>query len=262
VAIFLTEKGYSASQSLIAHLETGRILNPDASLLRILAKVYDISYVQLIRSLVVDKYLGSTDQFENVIELSNNASSEPDLLDMHRLRSKRAFIQNADVLDVKAMAEWQRIIPNLKEYWVISPDFFDDDNIDIRDAVVENLSRGVNITYFIKNWEDKPGKKFPSFIRRLSTISKEMHLVHYVLIPEDYLIWMFASVVIANPDRDDASGYLIVSADGAPTVGIRMSKDRVKRTVDKIILCAGERAGVDKLTTPTPESHILLKETV
>ncbi|MBX7123267.1 MAG: helix-turn-helix domain-containing protein [Opitutaceae bacterium] len=257
-AHFLTEAGHAASQSLIAQLETGRISNPDAALLKKLAEVYKVSYKDLINCLSLDKYGVNDDETSQLCQdlvagnLSAQAAEDP--VAAHRRRSKLTFFKHADVLDVDGMAEWQKTFPNLKNYWVIAPDFVDDRVASIRDAVIHNLQRGVNITYFVKEGEEKVGGRFHRFKRKLEASMQRtagMKDIRAVPVPLENLRWLAADMVIANPDFDllahpeggSAVGYLVVRSDGSPAFGLRMSTADVEKTVDLIYPYAAEKGG-------------------
>src|ERR1035438_4109246 len=107
----LTEAGYPVSQSLIAQLETGRISNPDASMLRKLSEVYGVPYAELVRDLVLDKYGVSgegTSQFYELLDSGTAVPADEIQLKTHLIRSKLEFFKHANVLDVEGMAEWQQ----------------------------------------------------------------------------------------------------------------------------------------------------------
>jgi transcriptional regulator with XRE-family HTH domain len=238
-ARLLTEAGHQATQSLIAQLETGRISNPDAALLQKLSKIYNTPYSTLINCLVLDKYGVSDDATSKLCEDLIGDLVAPvatDNLTDHRNRSKAAFFQHADVLDVKGMAEWQKSFPNLKDYWVIAPDFVDDHVEEIKQAVIANLKRGANITYFVKKGEDTSGR-FYRFKRRLEASLEKtpgMKEIRAVGVSEDHLRWLVADMVVANPDGDDVEGYLVVRSKGSPAFGLCMAKVDVIKTVDLI----------------------------
>jgi transcriptional regulator with XRE-family HTH domain len=248
-ARLLTDAGHSASQSLIAQLETGRISNPDASLLKKLAEVYKVSYRELINHLSLDKYGvndDSTSQLcQDLMGGEMLATAMPDPMAAHRMRSKLKFFKHSDVLDVEAMAEWQKGFPDLKDYWVIAPDFVDDRVEVIRTAVLHNLERDVNITYFVREGQEEPGGRFHRFRRKLQAVSEKAKAIRAVPVPDELLRWLVADMVVANPDVEGAVGYLVVHSEGAPAFGVRMSGADVAKTVDLILPYAAKKAGDD-----------------
>jgi transcriptional regulator with XRE-family HTH domain len=261
-ARLLTQAGHPATQSLVAQLETGRISNPDAALLKKLSEIYDTPYKELVNCLVLDKY-GVNDDFTSQLcaDLvgSLTAKAAPDKMAEHRTRSKLEFFRHADVLDIEGMAEWQRTFPNLKDYWVIAPDFVDDRVDSIKQAVIQNLRRGVNITYFVKKGDEASGR-FYRFKRRLEASLEKMEgmkEIRAVGVPEDHLRWLVADMVVANPDGDDAVGYLVMRSDGGPVVGVRMSTADVDKTVDLIYRDAKDRLDAEILTVPGPRPVLM-----
>jgi transcriptional regulator with XRE-family HTH domain len=244
----LTEAGYPVSQSLIAQLETGRISNPDASMLRKLSEVYGVSYADLVRGLVLDKYGESDENTSQICELISSEAAAPpegDPLKAHLMRSKLEFFKHARVLDVDGMAEWQQKIPDLKNYWVIAPDFVDDKIETIRDAVIHNLKRKVTITYFVKAGEEEPGGRFFDYIEELKRYiedHKELKLksdrvddILVVPMESKDIRWLVADMVVANPESPkEQIGFLVFRSEGAPAFGFQMSRKDVAKTVAMI----------------------------
>ena len=66
VAKMLQKKGLNSSQSLLAQYETGRIADPDPDLLRALAEIYGIDWVEMVLQLVEEKYALSGNKWETV----------------------------------------------------------------------------------------------------------------------------------------------------------------------------------------------------
>jgi transcriptional regulator with XRE-family HTH domain len=264
----LTEAGHPASQSLIAQLETGRISNPDAGLLKKLAEVYKVSYKDLINCLSLDKYgVNDDDTSQLCQDLMGDRLLAPETTDSmaaHRTHSKLTFFKYADVLDVEGMAEWQKDFKELKNYWVIAPDFVDDRVKSIREAVIHNLKRGVNITYFVTQGEEKPGGRFQRFKRNLDASLQQtagMGYIRAVPVPVDYLRWLVADMVVANPDIDlvahpeaeGAVGYLVVRSEGGGTAfGVRMRTADVEKTVNLISPYAEEVVPERSSTASSP----------
>lgn len=56
ISIKLKALGYNVSQSLITQLETGKIGNPSAKNLKMIASVYGINFEKLVQALIKDKY--------------------------------------------------------------------------------------------------------------------------------------------------------------------------------------------------------------
>lgn len=248
-ATCLTQAGHTASQSLIAQLETGRISNPDAALLKKLAEIYKVSYKDLINCLTLDKYGVNDDDTsqlcQDLMGGKLKVQEKPDVMTSHRTRSKLAFYKYYDVLDVEGMAEWQKGFDLLKNYWVIAPDFVDDRVKSIRDAVIHNLKKGVEIIYFVMEGEEKPGGRFQRFKRNLTASLKPEDMKGSIRakgVPMNNLRWLVADMVVANPDIDmiihpeaKREGYLVVrSDDGAPAFGLRMAAADVEKTVNLI----------------------------
>jgi transcriptional regulator with XRE-family HTH domain len=196
--------GRSISQSLVAQIENGKMTNPDAELLRDLAKVYGGQYDELVADIVADKY---------------------------GISPFKALLLARDILDVPGLAQWERDLPRGSHLWIAAPNFVDDKNKEMRDVVIELQQRGGTVVYFVDARDTGPGRKFETLRSefaqdpRLRDVSKPLWRE---LKPDEVAI-LSTSFVIANPgsafgDNPQAIGYQIVNGpDGAPEFGVRMA---------------------------------------
>jgi transcriptional regulator with XRE-family HTH domain len=201
--------GSMVSQSQIAQLETGRVKDPDVTTLHELSRIYRVPFYELIAELVQEKY------------------SIPQI--------------PMEVLTIQGLANWERGLPELPLLWIAAPNFVDEDNAQIFDAVVANLKRGTHICYFVRENDMVEGEKFSRLRTKLERLP-DLHdipatgqVAWYALKPVD-LRWFAACFVIANPmtilgeepSGPRTEGFVVVNHDYRPAYGIRMSEADLK----------------------------------
>lgn len=203
----LKKQGYEKpTQSLIAQLETGRITNPSPDLLKQLAPAYKApSYDALVMTFVSDKF-----------DIS---------------RAKAEFLKR-DIRDIKGLADWERKTEP-EELWIVAPNFVDEENPDIQEAVVQNLKRpDCTLTYFVDESDVSPDRRFGSLLLMFFNMAERHGLqgkVSWFGFEPMELRVMGASYVIANPGAiyqpsgdKRPEGFMVVSENGRPQWGIQM----------------------------------------
>ena len=211
----------TVSQSLVTQLESGTARNPDISLLRAVAEVYDVSYSDVISELVKDKY---------------------------QLEALRADRLKDEIRTIDQLAEWEREAkPN--ELWIVAPNFVDDTNLLIAKTVIDLLKNGTNIKYFVNESDTMSTGRFASFkrqvIRQLGELYDEANpqISAHGLTPHD-IAWLSTSFVIANPrqaisfesESEPSSGYYVLpEADGRPSYGLAISERELARLALNLI---------------------------
>lgn len=258
------------SQGVIAQYEGGGIRLPDPKLLKLLARVYKRDYRELMFRAILD--IGVKYEKEDTGPASKLTPLRFELLETEltrfplvgdvegleesMLRSKIAFLKDAEILDVQGLAEWQTKFENLSEYWVVTPRFVDLDNDNIREAVIFNLRRDVKYVYFVRATDTDEDGKFLVLKNTLARIApdikeKIIHLVRSVVIPEAYLKWINTDIVIANPMSKKPIGFSSIRRQGMPLYGIRMTDVDAANLVDRISSFAAEATGGDTGATVT-----------
>lgn len=213
MAKILKKQGYEKpTQSLIAQLETGRITNPSPDLLKQLATAYKApSYDALVMTLACDKY---------------------------GISKAKAELLKRDIRDIKGLAEWEREIKP-EELWIVAPNFVDDDDSEILQAVFENLRRpDCTLTYFVDESDVSPDRRFGrlllSFFNMADALGLKGKVRWFGFEPMELRV-MGASYVIANPGAiyqpsgdKRPEGFMVVSSDkNRPQWGIKMDPDVV-----------------------------------
>jgi len=149
-------------------------------------------------------------------------------LENDQLRAKGELLKS-EVLDLEGLARWQREFPGLKELWIVSPQFQDDKNLTLRNAVIHNLGRGVRYFYFVPKIDLEEGRPFWFFRRRLiqdqPTLRKRVEKqIHGIGLDEAELRWIATDLVVANPtDPATRTGFVGLRHDRAMTFACRMS---------------------------------------
>jgi transcriptional regulator with XRE-family HTH domain len=235
----LIRAGLKMSQSWVAQIETGRIMDPDAATLGKLAQAYGLDRDELVYALIRDKY--QLDDLSVVSPLSRErwracadllrdfpAIGKVEGLEIDQLRGKSQMLQ-LEILDLEGLARWQREFPKLKELWIVSPHFQDDKDPGLREAVVHNLGRGVRHFYFVPKIDLEEGRPFWLFLRRLAQDHPPLRnrlqkQVHGVGLDEAELRWIATDLIIANPtDPASRTAFVGLRHDRALKFACRMS---------------------------------------
>lgn len=244
------ELGRKASQGLIAQYESGKIADPDPTILKLLATAYNCDYRRLVLNLVRDKYelegeWSSPGANLELFKLWEAALThfpkiaEVEGLEEEQLRAKAALIKEVEILDLEGIAEWQKRIDPLHEYWVVTPNFVDDQNESILHAVIYNIRRGVNIYYFVLKSDRRPEGRFAllkkSLQRKVPQLSNQFEKqIHGVSIDEKRQKWINADMAIANPRSPHPIGFAGIRRAGMPVYGVLMEQTDVESVVDRL----------------------------
>lgn len=207
--------GTNLSQSFVAQLETGKVTNPDAALLRRLTSFLvpqegEMAYRRIIAALNCDKY--------DIPEFS-------------------ASFLYRDIKDVEALGTWESNLEPRSELWIAAPNFVDADNPAIRSVVVSLLKNDCKVVYFVDARDAQPGGKFDKFRRQLAGHPEiGSHAPWVIPLDAQNLKMLSPSAVIARPlsVSEDAppEGYMIVNkGDGTPEFGIKMTDRDVENRV-------------------------------
>lgn len=186
-----------SAQSLVAQIETGKLVNVSGELLSKLAAAYGAPKERLIAALIVDKY-----------------DVDP----------TRASLLNTDVLNLDGVAKWEHSLM-ADELWIVTPSFVDRSHKGIRDAVVHLLRSGTRVVFFVPANQCGEGGTFSEYRARLEVelaTADIARLSHHELHKE--LRWVSSSFVIANGPslysagtsttaKQMAEGYTIVLRD-------------------------------------------------
>lgn len=238
------------SQGLVAQLETGRIITPDAGTLTSLAKVYGVDYEEFVFRIALDVI----DKYRHESELSEFGKSRLELweaglkrfstvgnvkgLEVDQQRAKAVFIEKAEILDLAGCLKWQTSFPHLRELWLVVPDFLDDTDPEIQKATIRHLKDGVRIHYFVLEGEEEQGGKFWRLQRMLPELDPaitpkmvEEQVIGFPLNKEQQR-WLTTNLIIAHPPPpDEAVGFRILRQEGGQSFAIRMAA----MELDKIV---------------------------
>lgn len=234
----LAKAGLKVSQSWVGSLEVGAITDPDPAIIRKLEKAYGVDYDRIVYELIRDKY--SLDDPAHVTQLTRerwqtvasvlrnfDTVARVKGLEIEQVRA-RARMLDSELLDVEGLARWQQEFPKLKELWLVTPHFQDDKSLALRDAVIQNLNRGVRYFYFVPKIDLEEGHPFWLFLRRLAQDhpvlrNRLQKQIHGVGLDETELRWIASDLIIANP-TDPATR----------TAFIGLRRDRVLRFACRI----------------------------
>jgi transcriptional regulator with XRE-family HTH domain len=253
--------GRKASQGLIAQYESGKIADPDPTILNLLARAYNCDYRRLVLHLIRDKY-ELADEWSNagagseLFKLWEAALTPfPEIagvegLEEEQLRAKAALIKEAEILDLEGIAQWQKRIDPLDEYWVVTPKFVDNYNDSIFDALIYNIRRGVHFYYFVLKSDRAPEGKFALLKKSLQRKVPDLRdlfekQIHGVSIDEKGEKWINADMAIANPRSPQPIGFAGIRRSGLPIYGVRMEQKDVENVVDRLSPYVDEAPGKD-----------------
>lgn len=211
------------TQSILAQYEAGLIGNPDPILLATLARFYEYDYLRLVTHLVKEKYSkgvpweeveGACERFQLLLaswEQPGLPGVDERTLSGKRfmaaqLRCKANLVKEMTLLDIDTLAEWEREITNVQQFWVIAPDFLADHDDSIQESVLFNLSKKSPVSYYYFIHPENVNR----FYRYRATIKEllhkkaknfilENHLRGYRL-EEEAVRWIATDHLIANPD--------------------------------------------------------------
>jgi transcriptional regulator with XRE-family HTH domain len=188
------------SQSLVAQIEKGRIVNVSGELMTLLASVYKAPKERLVAAIIEDKY---------------------------GIDSTKASLLTTDVLSLDGIAEWEKSL-NAEELWIVTPSFVDRMHTGIREALIHRLKGGTKVVFFVP--KDQCGERGDFSIYRYAlqlhlSASEMANLAYYELDSE--LRWIASSFVIADPPplahmgktSRTAEGYTIVLRKSEPGAG-------------------------------------------
>lgn len=275
VADAISEKSVrKITQGLVAQYETGKVILPDALILKHLAKFFNIGcgkLVFLIALDIVEKYkedveFNETEQeqletWRSVLKhIDPDPGFEDNNFEQEVLRSTRNLSEKLKILDIEALAKWQKHLDPLDEFWVISPIFIDNTNCDILETVLHNISRDhpVKYLYFVNKKDTERGGKFSILRNTLTRLGanlekplKHAHvdkLIQPVGIPQEDIGLLQTDIIIANPQSLNPLGYRSIRYDGVPAFGVPISSDELSMIIGQM---------TDYITNIKEDSNIL-----
>jgi transcriptional regulator with XRE-family HTH domain len=253
----LLKAGTKKSQGLIAQYETGRVADPDPAILYLLAQLYKIDYLQLVHQLICEKY-DPGGEWEKPgldsarLRLWQAALTRFDTvggvkgLEETQLRVKADLIEKTEILDLRALAAWQMNIPVLEVFWFVVPNFYNDRNVELRNAVIHNMKRHTHIIYFMHTGEEQEGSRFwrrgRSFINYDHELTEKMVDTYLQAIPlpsdKNQPPWLTADYWIANPHWEhQAVGFQVIRQFQNGEIheyGIRMTVSDLAAILDQL----------------------------
>ena len=243
-----TAKGRSGSkkrvsQALLAQYESGKIVVPDSEVVARLADLYKEDIEEFIFRIALDlvhKY--SAKQHHNLSELGKQrlnlwqaalrrykSIGHVCKLEERQIEAKAALVEGHQLLGINGLAEWERNYKGLEVLWIVAPNFLDDKDHRIREAVIQNIKKGVRYVYFIPEEETHTGRRFWALHREICAALPDMggeeieKQMISVKLEREEAGWITTNFIIANPHlNDQAVGFMNVRRKGVPTFAIRM----------------------------------------
>ncbi len=153
---------------------------------------------------------------------------------------------------VKELSDWEAKYPNLRDFWVVTPNFLGDKEEHVQSAMIRNLqNRGVTYTYFLQSVADynRLLSLAEDLERKLRPHVRVYDLIRAVLVLRDAsnefaLETVFSQsegqgCFIANPlpgldGTDDADGYMLEKSDvpGQISGGRVMTRGQTREVVE------------------------------
>ena len=268
----MAKLGRRVSQGLLAHYETGKVKDPDPSILCLLANIYRRDYMEMVFHLVREKY-GVCSEDSNP-ELSTQrwalwqAALKPfiqtgrvDGLQRFQLRAKAALMEH-EVLDVEGLAEWEKNYPDLEVLWIVASNALNDKNSKILESVIHNMKRKVQMVYFVQQKDIDAGGRFSELLRVLSKVESVLSQPDArppvpVALGENELTWLNTDLIIANPHwRDHSAGFKYIRRGRrGSSFAIRMSSFELGDMINTLSRYAAKTVPEDmEKVLPLPES--------
>jgi hypothetical protein len=156
------------------------------------------------------------------------------------------------------LGEWERGFRDLKEFWVVAPNFLGDKDQNVHQAMISNLQRGVKYTYFLSSYADylrlrslarslEQSVRFVNVYDLIKTVLLVTDLDHR----EDAKKVLEKQYFIANPHRNDREGYELKRSETEEVhVGVRIDDDCIKGIVDKFSLLINRESMVQWVRLP------------
>lgn len=174
---------------------------------------------------------------------------------------------------IMELSDWEGKYPNLRTFWVITPNFLGDVVHDVQKAMIRNLQRGVTYTYYLRSVADylrlcSFAKDMDSRLKVLGNTNGRIEAVLRDAAIEDTLTEVIQKgCFIANPlpsedGIDDAEGYqLLMSAEepGKIAGGRVMNNDRVKEIVNILKPIKSDGRALQGICMPLQRTQQMLK---
>jgi class 3 adenylate cyclase len=146
--------------------------------------------------------------------------------------------------EVSELAEWEGNYRELRDFWVVTPNFLGDKKEEVRFAMIKNLRRGARYTYFLRSYADF--QRLKNFARSLSEEMRDgvdiRERIKAVLLTSGASSKLSAiersvyedDFFIANPTRQSAEGYKLLT-ESRHTREICGATQLYKAEIDKIV---------------------------
>ena len=165
---------------------------------------------------------------------------------------------------VEELSEWEKKYPNLREFWVVTPNFLGDKEDPIRDAMTHNLlHRNVRYTYFLRTIADynrlvSLAEELDGQIGEHTNVWNKIRVVMLVRDASDPMALdkVFAEhgqgCFIANPiprdaQEEDRDGYLLIKSKDIPgriSGGKLMNREQVTEIIELLKPLAMENSSL------------------
>jgi len=144
------------------------------------------------------------------------------------------MLASEDLRSVDALADWEATHDDLKEFWVLLPNFLGDQNDQVRVAMLKNLNKGVRYVYFLRsNADARRWLDFRSEMRQEADGAERL-MTAYVVAFNASGAWEQPAAFIANPHSPRAEGFdlHVDTASNRVIYGKRMAAERILAIVD------------------------------
>jgi class 3 adenylate cyclase len=149
-------------------------------------------------------------------------------------------LQMIDYLYVEDLAKWEEEFENLRGFWVVAPNFLGDIRDEVYQAMIRNLGRRVEYTYFLRSFADV--QRLRQFARRLvQEVPFLYELMRAVLLTSRATDMQFGQGIfqkeyfIANPLEPNPQGYRLVRLeDKTISGGLLMLPSEIDRIVGEL----------------------------
>ncbi len=244
----LSKLGYRVSQALVAQYETGRIHDPDITVLYGMSKLYNYSFDRILLRLAKSKRDSVLDPTEPVQALWNviDCAADPPTSDIDKMPAAEVFQYEAKAdflrlpaLSVQGILHWSQSFNDLKTVLVIVPNFVDDQNDVVFNNTVDIIKkRKAKYIYFVSERDILDGGRFMILKHKLiaalgTDIYKEY--VEAVTLSKAELTWLRSDHVVYLDSKNDiasAAGFQFIRSEGRPFIGVYMEKSELHKLLE------------------------------
>jgi len=167
------------------------------------------------------------------------------ILGVWNAKKSKLAVAVADVKDADELAFWERNIPDLREMWVVTPNFLGDKSEVVFRSMISNLQRRVRYRYFVNSFAD--ACRWQQLVKTL------LDRAQY----SDESLQDLMSAVILWRSREEAEYFIAITGTGMEGYCLKrlkhgevyegelMLQDQVEQVVESLKVLIGSRGSLN-----------------